>query len=49
VISTDGKYIESYVEERDIVKISEGQKVNISLEAIENYSFTGRVVYVSNK
>jgi len=48
-ISSNDKYIESYIEERDIIKIYPWQKVKVSLEAIENYSFIWKVAYVSNK
>ncbi|MFK7780249.1 MAG: HlyD family efflux transporter periplasmic adaptor subunit [Candidatus Gracilibacteria bacterium] len=47
IISADRKYIESYIEERDIANIFEGQKTIISVDAFESYSFTGIINYVS--
>ncbi len=43
------KYIESYLEEQDIIKIFEGQKVYISLDAVDGVSFTWSVSFVSDK
>lgn len=49
-ISTNqAKYIESYLEEWDIVKIFEEQKVYVSLDAIDGVQFTWSVSYVSSK
>ncbi len=49
VISSNNKYIEAYIEERDIINIYEWQKVKISLDAFDNYSFEWEVIYVSDK
>lgn len=47
IISSDWKYIESYIEERDIANIEAWQIVDISVDAFESFSFTWVVNYVS--
>jgi len=47
--TSQDKYIESYLEEWDIVKIFDTQKVYITLDAIDGVEFTWEVSYVSNK
>jgi hypothetical protein len=47
--TNNSKYIESYLEEWDIIKITDWQTVNISLDAIEWISFTWAVKYISAK
>ena len=49
VTSLNGQYIESYMEEKDIVDIFKWQDVNINFDAIEWSSFTWQVIYISDK
>nr|MDD3720846.1 efflux RND transporter periplasmic adaptor subunit [Candidatus Gracilibacteria bacterium] len=49
IINAKNIYIESYVEETDIQNVKLEQKVNLTFDAIEGLSLTGRVAYISDK
>lgn len=49
IVSSDWQYIESYIEEKDITNIVKWENVVITFDAIDNFSLTGIVTYVSDK
>lgn len=47
VVSTDSLYIEAFIDEADVAKLSLGQPVNISLDAYPGQIFTGEIYMIS--
>ncbi|HCC68737.1 MAG TPA: hypothetical protein DEP99_02500 [Nitrospiraceae bacterium] len=47
IISTDSLYIEAFIDEVDIAKVSKGQRVNISMDAYPDRIFEGEAYKIS--
>ncbi|MBM4135874.1 MAG: efflux RND transporter periplasmic adaptor subunit [Nitrospira sp.] len=47
VVSTDSLYIEAFIDEADIAKVSKGQRVHVSMDAYPDRIFEGEVYMIS--
>lgn len=47
VVSTDALYIEAFIDEADIAKVSKGQRVHVSMDAYPDRIFEGEVYMIS--
>jgi multidrug efflux pump subunit AcrA (membrane-fusion protein) len=49
IINTKSLFVESYVEESDIVKVKQNQDVYINFDSIEWLTMTWKVIYINEK
>lgn len=49
IINTSTMYVESFVEEWDIIKIKDQQEVYLTFDSIEWLTLTGSVIYINDK
>ncbi len=49
IINTKSLFVESFVEESDIIKVKQGQDVYINFDSIEWLTMTGKVIYINEK